>query len=264
MTTTNHYTFGDNQRAARRLELLARVYEPVSRALLERFAPNALELALDLGAGPGHTTQLVHVATRAARTIGLEASERYLEQARATAMPGVEFMCEDVTAPSGRIPPAKLVFCRFLLTHLADPRAAIEGFLAFVRPGGAVLLQETASLESSHPALTRYYELVGKLQAHYGQRLYIGQQLEQLASGGSFGVEHAVQQRFTRPAAVMAELHLENLRTWRSDSFAQHTFESAQLDELERQLQAIVGGEEPAEPVTLGVGELVLRRVGGT
>lgn len=259
MATQNHYTFGDNQRAARRLDLLASVYEGQSRELIERFRPAHVDLALDLGAGPGHTTRLVHEVARARRTLGLEASERYLEQARAAAIPGVEYRREDVTAPSDAVPAAELVFCRFVLTHVADPGAAINGFARFVAPGGVLLLQETAQLEASHPAIRRYYELVGRLQAHYGQRLYIGLELEQLASSSPLRVEHFEVRRFERPAHCMAELHLRNLETWRDDAFARQSFDAVELDQVARALDAIASGAEPAEPVRLGLGELVLR-----
>jgi hypothetical protein len=171
----------------------------------------------------------------------------------------VEFRREDVTAPSGAVPAAELVFCRFVLTHVADPRSAIDGFARFVAPGGVLLLQETAQLEASHPAIRRYYELVGRLQAHYGQRLYIGLELEQLASSSSLRVEHFELRRFERPARHMAELHVRNLETWRDDAFARQSFDAAELDEVARTLEAIASGAEPAEPVCLGLGELAMR-----
>jgi trans-aconitate methyltransferase len=259
MTTQNHYTFGDSERAARRLALLARAYEAPSRRLLERFSPSGLDLALDLGAGPGHTTRLVHEASRARRTLGLEASERYLEQARANAQHGIEFLREDVTAPSPAVPPAELVFSRFLLTHVSDAGAALRAFRKLVRPGGLLLLQETAHLESSHPALARYYDLVGQLQAHYGQRLYIGQELESFAASAPFSVVHSTVQRFEQPVQIMAELHLQNLRTWRTDAFALRAFDGTEIDRLEQTLQGIVSGSERAAPVSIGLGELVLQ-----
>lgn len=259
MTTKNHYTFGDNQRAARRLELLASVYEAPSRALIERFRPASLELALDLGAGPGHTTRLLHEASGARRTIGLEASERYLAQARELAPPGVEFSREDITAPSDSAPSAQLVFCRFVLTHLADPAAAIRGFRRLVGTGGVLLLQETAALDAEHAALRRYYELVGELQAHYRQKLYIGLELAQVAEDSPFRVEHFVVQRFERPGAVMAELHAQNLETWKNDPFAIERFDARELEEIGRQLRDIASGVAPAGAVAIGFGELALR-----
>lgn len=259
MTTQNQYTFGDSERAARRLELLARTYEEPSRALIERYRPPDLELALDLGAGPGHTTRLVHGSSRARRTIGLEASERYLGQARAGASAGIEYVQADVTRLRGEVPPARLVFSRFLLTHLSDVPAALRGFRALVASGGCLLLQETAHLQGQHRAFARYYELVAELQAHYGQILYIGQELERLAQGTGFEIVHFAVRRFERAAAVMAELHVQNLRTWRHDPFAARAFDAQELDALEADLSAIAAGKLHALPVELGLGELVLR-----
>jgi SAM-dependent methyltransferase len=259
MTTQNQYTFGDSERAARRLELLARTYEEPSRSLIERYRPPDLALAIDLGCGPGHTTRLLHEASRARRTLGLEASDRYLAQARAAAPPGVEFAQQDVTRLGPELPAAGLVFSRFLLTHLDDPAAAVRGFRALVADGGCLLLQETAHLQGSHRAFVRYYELVAELQAHYGQVLYIGQELPRLAEGAPFEVVHFAIRRFERMAATMAELHVQNLRTWRNDPFAARAFDAAELDELETELAAIAEGRVNAGPVELGLGELALR-----
>ena len=258
MTTQNQYTFGDSERAARRLALLAHAYEAPSRALIERYRPPELDLAIDLGSGPGHTTRLLHEASRARRTLGLEASARYLAQARAASPPEIEFREQDVTRLAPGLPTARLVYSRFLLTHLADPAAALRGFRALVAEQGVLLLQETAHLQSSHPALARYYELVAELQAHYGQVLYIGQDLERIGRETPFEIVHFTVRRFERPAPVMAELHVLNLRTWRSDAFASRAFDAAELNELDAELAAIVDGSQLAAPVELGLGELVL------
>lgn len=267
MTTQNHYTFGDGERAARRLALLAAAYASPSRELLEKvrsFAqvargqPAELGLALDLGCGPGHTTRLVHQVLRPRRTLGLDASERYLKQARETAEPNVEYMQADVTAPVG-VPAADIVFSRFLLTHVSDPISALRVFRSLLAPEGLLVLQETADMQSAHPALSRYYELVGQLQAHYGQRLYIGRDLERLAASASRDLVLCGVRRFEQAAAIMAEIHVENLRTWRSDPFAQASFDRDELDGLEASLERIVSGEEQASPVTIGLGELVAR-----
>lgn len=113
-------------------------------------------------------------------------------------------------------------------------------------------------MASDHPALARYYDLVEQLQAHYGQRLYIGRELKQLAEGAPFRVVHSDVRRFEQPAATMAELHSQNLRTWRTDAFAQRAFDRDELDALERSLAAIANGDERVPPVSMGLGELVL------
>jgi len=67
------YAFGDGPTAARRLDLLADLFEPASRTFLERvagldgLAGRRPGLAVDLGCGTGHTTRLVAEVLRPAR-----------------------------------------------------------------------------------------------------------------------------------------------------------------------------------------------------
>jgi trans-aconitate methyltransferase len=115
------YAFGDTAPAARRLGLLADVFEQTSRAFLTRVAGRSPRLAVDLGCGPGHTTRLLAAVLWPRRTIGLDQSASFVTLAAAGAPPEVEFAVHDVTVVPFPCRPADLVFCRFLLSHLADP-----------------------------------------------------------------------------------------------------------------------------------------------
>ena len=53
------YTFGDNEQASLRLRRLAEIYEQETRELLQRGGIHAPRLAVDLGCGPGWSTQLI-------------------------------------------------------------------------------------------------------------------------------------------------------------------------------------------------------------
>ncbi|HXQ57593.1 MAG TPA: osmotically inducible protein OsmC, partial [Actinomycetes bacterium] len=72
------YAFGDSALAARRLGLLAQVFEPTSRSFLTDAAAHPVgpppELAVDLGCGPGHTTRLLVSVLGPRRTLGLDQS----------------------------------------------------------------------------------------------------------------------------------------------------------------------------------------------
>ena len=72
--TTQRYSFGDSATAARRLDLVSRLFDPPSTELLQGAVTQPPSLALDLGCGPGNTTRLVHDVTGAGRTIGLDRS----------------------------------------------------------------------------------------------------------------------------------------------------------------------------------------------
>src|SRR5438874_5434719 len=94
----NKYTFGDNLRASARLRRLAEIYEPESRELLRRSGVSAPRLAVDLGCGPGWSTRLLQDALRPARTVGLDASAVFIEEARARHGADLEFQVHDIVS----------------------------------------------------------------------------------------------------------------------------------------------------------------------
>ena len=251
-----HYTFGDNDRAARRLRHLAACYEPTSAALLGRFAGARPRQAADLGAGLGLTTCLVHRATSARATVGLDSSERYVACATEQAPAGVTYVVHDVTWAPFPCAPPDFVYARFLLTHLAKPGQVLATWREASAPGATLVLEETAELTSEHPALRRYYAIVEAMQRHYGQSLRIGRSLADLATGAGWRVIDAGITAVPVSADEMARLHVENLRTWKSDPFAVAEIDPDELRELERALDAVASGREQAT-VSAAIGQMV-------
>jgi len=252
----DRYTFGDDDRAAARLRRLAEIYEPVTRDLLLRGGLRGCGVAVDLGCGAGWTTRLLQEVVGPIRTVGLDASPRFVTEARSRQVEGVEFAVHDVTRAPFPVRP-DLLLCRFLLTHLADTDGALAAWGAAAAPGARLLVHETESLQSAHPALARYYELVAELQRQYGQRLDIGASLDGALARSPWRVLDTRALRLELPASQMAELHLANLRTWREDEHARAAFDRAELDGLEETLERIVSGAEPAGMVANGVRQVV-------
>ncbi|WP_182111906.1 MULTISPECIES: class I SAM-dependent methyltransferase [unclassified Actinotalea] len=257
------YTFGDTPTAARRLALLAEVFDPPTRSLLASWRPEAPGLAVDLGCGPGHTTRLLHDVGAARRTVGLERSAEYVARGRAGLPAGAEIVEHDVTVAPLPVPPVDLALARFLLTHLADPGGALAVWTSALAPAGRLLAQETAHMSSADPVLARYYELVAQLQRHHGQALDIGARLADLARATpGTRVLHADVVPLRPAVPAMAALHAMNVRTWRTDPYAAAAFDPVELDELTDALDALAGGAHPTGPVEMGLAEVVLERVG--
>lgn len=263
MVDKEHYTFGDTELAGQRLRLLAQVFEPSSERLLQSLGQMRGAVAIDLGCGPGHTTQLLARHTAVGRVIGLDQSSKLLAAAaREYADRRLSFAECDVTALPLPAPPAVLLYARFLLTHLREPAKVVQSWGHAALVGARLALEETAFMTADHPAFTRYYALVERMQAHYGQRMYIGRELAALAHGlePDWAVEQTQIAVSALPAREMARLHLLNLQTWSSDSFARAHYDQRELTELAATLQAIAAGELAASPVSLGMGQVVLRR----
>jgi SAM-dependent methyltransferase len=259
---TDQYTFGDTPLAAGRLDLLADAYRAATEAFLTERAPRRPQLAVDLGCGPGHTTAMLHAITGAVRTVGLDSSSRYLERACADAPPGVDFLAADVAAAPLPVPPADVLFCRFLLTHLSRPSQALRGWLDATRPGGVILVQETARLSSPAWQFQRYYELVAAVQRSLGQSLEIGARLAGLVVEAGADSLYLGRRRLVMPAPLMARLHVLNLRTWRDHPAATALADAGELDALDAWLEAVAVGRLTTPPVDQELGELVLRRAG--
>ena len=258
-----HYTFGDNAVAATRLQRLADLFRPSLETFVTEHLPSRIRHLLDLGCGPGYTTRHLAASRPAARVTGLDHSASFLEEAARTPMPNVAFQVGDVTRPRDEALPdvlaADSLYSRFLLTHLPQAGEALSAWATYLMPGAVCLLQETAAMTGSHPALARYYELVADLQRRHGQRLDIGRALPDLPDARVYDVRHSGKRRFCLPGSRMAELHRLNLMTWREDPLAA-SFDRQELESLEAELARIAEGRVTGVVVEYSMGELVLER----
>lgn len=254
------YTFGDTGESSLRLRRLAELYEPETRSLLERSPIYAPRVAIDLGCGPGWSTALVHEVLKPARTIGLDASERFIEEALRNRGWDIEFRVQDAVRKPFPVATPDVLFCRFLLTHLAPPGEALAAWAKQAASGTIFFIHETESLDAKDPVIDRYYELVGLLQQHYGQALYIGGLLEAYVEHSGWKIVESKCVMLEKPARKMAELHLSNLRTWRNDEYAMQAFDADEIDELERSLAEIASGKETAGGVVNAARQIIARR----
>ena len=107
------YTFGDSDLASRRLEVLAETFAGSSSEFMRRSINARPRLAVDLGCGPGYSTQLLASILNPEHTAGLDNSEKFLAHAKAKASTSVSFHLHDITKapfPTGR---CDVMFSRF-------------------------------------------------------------------------------------------------------------------------------------------------------
>ena len=259
--TTNNYTFGDNSPASARLRHLAELYEPETRELLRRSDVRRPRLAVDLGCGPGWSTRLLRDVLNPDRTVGLDASERYIAEARENNGSKLEFEVHDIARAPFPVSAPEVMFCRFVLTHLRPLGEVLTTWASIAAPGGLLIVHETESLEADHPSLRRYYELVARLQQHYGQCLQVGTILEACFGTTGWCLVESTQRTLEKPASEMAEIHLANLRTWRQDEYASRSFDPTEIDSLEVSLARIVSGQENAGVIINVARQIIAKRL---
>ena len=176
-TANARYTYGDSAFAADRLDLLARVLEPSSRAFLERAGPAGAAIAVDLGCGPGNTTRLIADVLRSERTVGLDRSSAFIDRARDHAPAGVAFMEHDVTLTPFPVGPADVAFSRLVIAHLRDREDLIARWTTQLAPGGVLLLDEIEDIQSDEAAFIEYLSCAIGVVERAGGRLVAGPEL---------------------------------------------------------------------------------------
>jgi SAM-dependent methyltransferase len=246
------YSFGDSDRAARRLALVARVFAPASHDFLAAAGRRGGPLALDLGCGPGYTTEMLARTLEPDRCVGFDASPAYVESARRRVPDRCEFACHDVLAapyPTGR---ADAIYARFLVSHLADPEAAIGVFASQLAPRGRLLLDEVEWIESAAGPFRRYLALVEAVLASQDQCLFVGPRIAAIAARDPRARASRVRELAVDPrdAAGMFWLNWETLRE--HAAVAARTTAS-ERDSLAEALAALRDGEAEAAPITWGL-----------
>lgn len=236
MHKTADYSLGDSDLAAERLALVARIFDPAARAFLERSAPRRPRLALDLGCGPGHTTELVAAVVEPKRIVGLDSSESFLEHARGRVDSRIELVCHDVRTVPFPARPADLIFARLLLSHLPQPERAVARWVGELAPGGVLLSDEVERIETRLEQFARYLALTEQRIRMAGGDLYVGPRLAALAQGEGFRRRSSDAVRVAPATGEVAAMFLLNLRTMRGRGRLDGVAPPRELGRIEREL----------------------------
>ena len=254
------YLFGDTDLAARRLGVLAAAFAPSSAEFVARSADRPVELAADLGCGPGHTTHMLADLLDCRRVVGLDSSERFIALAGATAAGRVSFVCHDVTDLPFPIGQSDLLYCRFLLTHLPRPREILARWAEQLRPGGLLLVEEVDSIHTSNAVLAEYVDIVAAILADAGRELYLGPALADAELP-------LAKRRLSRavPAVVAANcaatMFSMNMQSWRANRFIQATYSHRQLEQLAGGLRDLSTPGEGGRAVEWQLRQIVYERL---
>lgn len=279
------YTFGDTDQAAERLALVAEVFAPATRSFLADVGRrlglardrsgsgegivdgdgigDVIGLAVDLGCGPGHTTRLLARELPARRVVGLDHSAAFIEHARRAERGGggtkPAFLLHDISLTPFPVGPADLVFCRFLLSHLASPGGALAAWASQLAPGGVLLVDEVDRIDPGHPVFRDYLAAVDSMLVNEGQRLYVGPQLDALPAPA--GLERFTSRvvDLSPPPAKAARMFAMNLGVWRTRRYARTELGEPLLDRLAVDLAELAGDPGDAT-ITWGMRQIGYRR----
>ena len=257
------YTFGDNDDAARRLEVLAEVFEPSTRALLsyaDRLSP---KLALDLGCGPGYSTRLLAECVECDRLVGLDNSEEFVRIAGDSAPANASFLIHDVTKTPFPTGPADLIFCRLLLTHLDRPLETVHAWGTQLRTCGLLLVEEVERIRTRKPLFGEYLAIVEAMLANQGSELYVGPMVDRLEDSGRLRRRAGGVHRLRVSNRDASRMFLLNLRSWQDRSFTRSNYSPRIIANMEAELSALAESPSTESDIEWGMRHLCLERVAG-
>lgn len=121
--------------------------------LLARVPLMAVHHAVDIGCGPGNSTELIARRYPEATIAGIDTSPDMLEKARCR-LPEVAFTLGDVATFAAE-PPADLLFANAVLQWLPDHRALFPRLMESLAPGGVLAVQMPDNLDQPSHRLMR-------------------------------------------------------------------------------------------------------------
>jgi trans-aconitate 2-methyltransferase len=239
------YTFGDSALAAARLALLAELFAGTTTSFLRRLPQSSRRMVVDLGCGPGFTTELLRdvlALDRADRVIAVDSSPAFVRQAAQRLGESAVVLVADVMDLPGAIAQADLLFARFLLTHLAEPRRALRAWVGRLAPRGVLAVEEADSISADEPVLAAYLDLQRLMLSANRNLLEVGPLIAETAQRHGWAFRSEIVE-FTPPVPAVARMFAMNFETWRNHPAVAERMRPEELDEISDGLAAVSATE---------------------
>ena len=175
------YTYGTSETAAQRLEEIAKFFNPLAKQFIQGNLKRPVEVAIDLGCGPGFTTEMLALATNCKNVYGLDSSTDYIAMAK-DRFGQLHFVKHDVTqVPFPLL--ADVMYMRFLLSHLNDIGLLLTNWVNELSEDGVLFVEELEDIYTDVDVFKRYLEVNAGLVSSQGAELFVGRTLVDAVSG---------------------------------------------------------------------------------
>ncbi|MFO7658640.1 MAG: class I SAM-dependent methyltransferase [Bacteroidales bacterium] len=227
------YTFGDTITANDRLKKIAAFFNPLAIEFIRSNIHGHICSALDLGCGPGYTTNMLASATNAIQVTGIDISENFLESARYS-FNKYQFIKHDVTSLPLPVK-ADLIYFRFLLSHLKNIRQLVKGWITSLTPGGYLVIDELEVIYTDNRLFKDYLAISDGLVKSQGAKLYIGKELEEEFNG--LNICKNVSSLLPVKDCQAAEWFYPNtVSVWKNEEWVKNRLSQVEVREISEQL----------------------------
>ncbi len=175
------YTFGDTMTAIERLKRIADFFNPLAAEFIAENLTGKTGSVIDLGCGPGYSTEMLANATGADPVYGIDISDNFLAFAKEQ-YPNFTFLKHDVRETPFPVK-ADAIYVRFLMSHLNHIRLLVENWLQALYPSGYLIIDELEDIYTERKVFRDYLDISNGLVQSQGADLFIGKVLSEELKG---------------------------------------------------------------------------------
>ena len=251
------YTFGTSDAAAARLEEIAGFFNPLALQFIRRYATAPVGSAVDLGCGPGFTTDMLAEATQCEKAYGLDKSDHFLKMA-SERFPHCTFMEHDVRESPFPIR-GDIAYVRFLLSHLKEVVELVNTWIPELNRGGVLLIEELETIHTDREVFRVYLSMSEGIVASQGASLYVGPILAE----GEYDADALCNECVTIPVSnsQAATWFLPNASTiWEGNEYVLERLSQSERESVREELTRLRERDDGHSDITWYMRRLVLRR----
>lgn len=250
------YTFGTSPKAALRLEEIAGYFNPLAAVFIRQLIPEIPDIALDMGCGPGFTTNMLAEATGCQATYGMDTSPEFLKIARQQFC-NCTFLEHDVTAVPFPVT-ANIMYARFLLCHLREPLDVIDDWMSQLKPGGLLFIEEIDTIDTYLDVFRTYLFLAEGIVAAQGASLFVGETLARAEYQWEVILNEPVELPVMNRQAA-SWFHWNTQTIWKENTFVLDQLSPGERESIAEQLAQLRAGEDSVSSITWKMRRLVLK-----
>lgn len=166
------YTFGDSKTAADRLFEISKFFNKPASDLIRKYNKNGYKTGIDIGCGPGFTTEMLSRVLRSNNITGLDMSDNFISLAKVR-FPQLNFIKHDITRTPFPVS-AEVVYARFMLSHLKEPVMLIDKWVNELEHNGILFVDELEDIYTETKVFKKYLKINTEIVASQGADLFVG------------------------------------------------------------------------------------------
>lgn len=252
------YTFGTTKKAADRLGDIASVFNPLSAEFLRKHINRKIETALDLGCGPGFTTDMIYRALKCKKVYGFDNSKEMLEYAKKQ-FKHCCFILHDIKDSPFPIKP-DVMYARFLLSHMKNVVGLVNKWINELKESGWLLIEEVEDIDTDVDVFKKYLSINRGLVASAGAILYVGE----ILSTGNYNAEVSYNEKIFLPVSnstAASWFYPNTVTIWEKEKYVLKNLSGEERENISNELLRILKENDESSDITWYMRRILLRKM---